>query len=399
MPETQTPGGEARIAHGGEVRPSRPLHIVLLDYRDLHHPEAGGAEVYINELFQRLACTHRVTLLSARYRGAPAEDRIGRIRVLRSGNTATANFMVARTALALARREPVDIFVENICKLPFLLPAFTQIPVLPIVLHLFGHTIFYELNPLVAAYSWLYERLIPPVYRGLHFVALSESTAHDLERRGLRHAGIDIVHPGLDLAQYQLNGTAVRSDTPLLVYVGRLKRYKQIDIVVRAFARVLTTLPAARLVIVGKGDDQGRLEDIVRGLGIGTAVQFAGFVSEAEKIAWLQRAHVVLYPSPKEGWGLSTIEAAACGTPVLASDAEGLRDAVRHGVTGFLIPHTDVEAWAQRMLEVLSNAALRQQLGAGGREWARGFDWAVEAEKMRRIVEQVAARAPQQEHR
>ena len=361
MPETQTPGGEARIAHGGEVRPSRPLHIVLLDYRDLHHPEAGGAEVYINELFQRLACTHRVTLLSARYRGAPAEDRIGRIRVLRSGNTATANFMVARTALALARREPVDIFVENICKLPFLLPAFTQIPVLPIVLHLFGHTIFYELNPLVAAYSWLYERLIPPVYRGLHFVALSESTAHDLERRGLRHAGIDIV--------------------------------------VRAFARVLTTLPAARLVIVGKGDDQGRLEDIVRSLGIGAAVQFAGFVSEAEKIAWLQRAHVVLYPSPKEGWGLSTIEAAACGTPVLASDAEGLRDAVRHGVTGFLIPHTDVEAWAQRMLEVLSNAALRQQLGAGGREWARGFDWAVEAEKMRRIVEQVAARAPQQEHR
>jgi hypothetical protein len=66
-----------------------PLHIVLLDYRDITHPEAGGAEVYLNEIFQRIAaCGHRVTLLSGRYRGACREERIGRIRVLRTGNKA-----------------------------------------------------------------------------------------------------------------------------------------------------------------------------------------------------------------------------------------------------------------------------------------------------------------------
>ncbi len=324
------------------------LHIVLLDYRDITHPEAGGAEQYLNEIFQRVAARgHRVTLLCARYAGAATEARIGTLRVLRSGNKATANVSVARAALALARREHVDVFVENICKLPFLLPALTKIPVVPIVLHLFGHTVFYETNPVVATYVWLFEKLIPPFYRGRRFVALSESTARDLVRRGVRASRMDVVHPGLDFAHYQIEPPVPKAETPLLLYVGRLKRYKQIDIAVRAFAMVRAAVPQARLVIVGKGDDQPRLEALTRSLGLGDTVTFAGFVSEPAKVEWMHRAHAVIYPSPKEGWGLSTLEAAACGTPVLASDAEGLRDAVRDGETGFLIPHRDMDAWGQ----------------------------------------------------
>jgi glycosyltransferase involved in cell wall biosynthesis len=385
------PAWQVEVPHTG-APVTAPLHIVVLDYRDTHHPEAGGAEVYVNEIFQRVAAHgHRVTLLSARYRGAKAEDRIGQIRVLRAGNTATTNFVGARVALALARSERVDVFVENICKLPFLLPVLTKIPVLPVVLHLFGRTIFLQLNPLAAAYAWLYEKLIPPVYRGLRFVALSESTACDLKARGVRDSGMDIVHPGIDAHRYALGGVAPSADEPLLVYVGRLRRYKQIDIAVRALARVRRTVPKARLVLVGKGDDQPRLEAIARAEGVADAVTFTGYVSEDAKIEWLHRAHAVLYPSPKEGWGISTIEAAACGTPVLASDSEGLRDAVRHGTTGFLIPHLDVSAWAERMIEILRDAPLRARMGAAAREWARRFDWDIEAEKMRRILEEMAA--------
>jgi len=128
----------------------------------------------------------------------------------------------------------------------------------------------------------------------------------------------------------------------------------------------------------------------VSSLGLGDTVTFTGFVSEREKVEWLHRASVLVYPSPKEGWGISAIEAAACGTPVVASDSEGLRDAVRHGMTGFLVPHTDVGAWAGRLRELLTEPVTQARLGAGGREWARGFDWDVEAQKMSRILEQVA---------
>lgn len=369
-----------------------PLHIVLLDYRDVTHPEAGGAETYLQEIFGRVANHgHHVTLVCAGYRGAAPEGRISRIRILRQGNKLNANVMGARAALALARRERVDLFVENLCKIPFLMPIFTKIPVLPVVLHLFGHTVFQETNPAVASYVWLSEKLIPLFYRDIPFVALSDSTAEDLARRGVRASSITIVPPGLDLKHYEAIDAIPKSDRPLLVYVGRLKRYKGIDTVIRAFVSVLRAIPEALLVLVGKGGDRPRLEALARRLGLGDAVRFEGFVPEETKIRWLRQAHAVVYPSPREGWGIAAAEAAACGTPVLASDAEGLRDVVRHGVTGFLIPHRDTGAWEARMIEILGDAPLRERMAAAAREWARRFDWDVEAEKMRRIVEEVAA--------
>ncbi len=371
---------------------------MLLDYRDVRHPEAGGAEHYLNEVFQRVAGRgHRVTLLCARHGQSPAEETIGRIRVRRAGNKATANIIGARAALALARREPVDLFVENICKIPFLLPALTRVPVLPVVHHLFGHTVFYETNPLLAAYVWLHERLIPPVYKGLPFVAVSDSTAQDLARRGVRAARIDIVHNGIEGHRFATLPSLPRAAEPLLVFVGRLKRYKQIDTVLRAFAQVHRDLPQARLVFIGKGDDRDRLERLANALGLRDAVRFEGFVAEDVKLAWLRRAHALVYPSPKEGWGIGALEAQAAGTPVVASDAEGLRDAVRHEVTGFLVPHRSVDAWAQRMQQLLTDVAMRERMGGAARQWAAQFEWDVAADKMAGIIEQVAAHAPRKE--
>ena len=361
----------------------------MLNHRDLTHPEAGGAEVYLHEIFQRIAAAgHRVTFLCAGYNAAPRTDRYGDITVLRVGTQTTMHFVGTFAALQLARRERVDVFVESLCKLPFLVPAFTRTPVLPVVLHLFGAAAFRELNPALAAYVWLSEKLIPPVYRRLPFVALSESTARDLRRRGITTARIDVVPPGLDLAQYP-ESPCRGAQEPLLVYVGRLKRYKGLDIVLRAFARARMQVPAARLALVGKGDDRPRLERLVNSLGLGDAVHFAGYVSEDSKIDWLQRACAVVYPSPKEGWGIATMEAAACGRPVLASNADGLRDAVQDGVTGLLISHSDVERWAAGMTQMLLDAPLRRRLGAAARLWACQFDWDTQAAKMHLILENV----------
>jgi glycosyltransferase involved in cell wall biosynthesis len=370
---------------------TRPLHIVLLDYRDTEHPEAGGAEVYMREIFERVAASgHRVTWISGAYRGARREEWLGNLRALRFGNKATANYSSVIAALRLARRERVDLFVENICKIPFFLPAVTKRPVLPIVLHLFGDTVFREVNPLMASYVWLHERPIPYVYRGLPFVALSQSTALDLERRGVQCGQVEIVPPGLNFERYR-SGTTGKSEHPLLLYVGRIKRYKQIDIALRAFAKVRRQLPAARFVIVGKGDDRPRLEAVIRSLGLNEAVRFTGFVGEEEKIEWMRRAHALVYPSPKEGWGISATEAAACGTPVVASDSEGLREAVSDGTSGFLVRHADVDAWAHRMTQLLTDDDLRERMGKAAVEWSRRFDWDVGAETVRRVIERVAA--------
>lgn len=384
----------APVQPDGAATAARRLHIAILDYRDIHHPEAGGAEVYMYEIFRRIAAAgHRVTWISANDAGV-AEDREGNLHMVRAGNKMTANFTSARRALRLAVEEPVDLFIENLCKIPFFLPAYTDAPVLPIVLHLFGETVFRETNPLLASYVWLYERFIPRVYRGRPFVALSESTAQDLRRRGVQARWIDVVPPGLDLARYAAADAAPRG--PLVAYVGRLKRYKQIDIVLRAFAEVLCARPDARMVVLGKGDDRSRLESLAVKLGIAAAVDFRGFVGEDEKIDWLRRARVVVYPSPKEGWGISTTEAAACGTPVVASDSEGLRDAVRADVTGFLVPHADVSRWAARIREVLEDDAVFDRLHRGAIAWAEEFDWEARAAQMWRSIERAVGDAAAQ---
>jgi glycosyltransferase involved in cell wall biosynthesis len=369
---------------------SSGLHIVLLDYRDVTHPEAGGAETYLNEMFQRIAAVgHRVTLIAARYQGARPEARIGEIRVRRVGNKATFNVAGAREALRLAAAEHVDLFVENICKIPFFLPVFTRVPVLPIVLHLFGRTVFHEVNPAFASYVWLYERLIPLAYRGLRFVAISESTARDLQRRGLRTSQIDIVSPGLDLERYRTDANVPKAGQPLLLYVGMLKRYKGIDTVIRAFAAARRTVADARLVLVGKGPDRERLEALARSLGVADAVGFEGWVSDDDKVDWLRRARALVYPSRKEGWGIPTMEAAGCGTPTLASDSDGLRDAVHDGVTGFLVPHTDIDSWAGRMVQILTDDALCARMEAAARQRAQGFSWDAQAAKMQVVVDAV----------
>ena len=368
------------------------LHIAILDYRDIYHPEAGGAEVYMHEIFRRIAdYGYRVTWISARDAGAAAEVREGNLRMLRSGNKATANFTSARAALRLAGEERVDLFIENLCKIPFFLPLYTDAPVLPVVLHLFGETVFSEANPLLASYVWLYERFIPRVYRDQPFVALSDSTAEDLRRRGVRMRWVEVVPPGLNLESFSA-ATADQRE-PIVLYVGRLKRYKQVENVLQAFARVQEEMPQARMVVIGKGDDRERLESVVRRQRIESVVDFRGFVTEEEKLEWMRRARVVVYPSPKEGWGISTTEAAACGAPVVASNSAGLRDAVRDGVSGFLVPHGDVAAWARRIRSILESDTLFRELQRGALEWAREFDWDTRATQMRLTIERAVAEA------
>jgi glycosyltransferase involved in cell wall biosynthesis len=157
--------------------------------------------------------------------------------------------------------------------------------------------------------------------------------------------------------------------------VGRLKRYKGIGLAIRALAVARRARADLRLDIAGTGDHRGALERLATELGQSDAVSFHGFVTEERKISLLRAAWANLFPSPKEGWGITIVEAAACGTPSLASDSPGLRDSVRHMETGYLIPHGEVDALAARMLELAGNPALVARLGAAARRFAERLTW------------------------
>jgi glycosyltransferase involved in cell wall biosynthesis len=160
-----------------------------------------------------------------------------------------------------------------------------------------------------------------------------------------------------------------------------------VDLVLRGFARA--GLADARLEIAGAGDHRGSLERLAASLDLGDRVTFLGRIGESEKLALLRRAWGLVFTSPKEGWGITNLEAAACGTPVVASDSPGIRESVRHGVTGYLSSHGDVDALAASLRRLAGDRSLVERLGRQARAFAEGFTWeraAVETEDHLREV-------------
>jgi glycosyltransferase involved in cell wall biosynthesis len=356
------------------------VKILLVNWNDRENPYAGGAEVHLHEIFGRLArWGHEVDLVASGWAGAAPRAELDGIRVYRTARRYSFALRGRGAVRRRLRERTYDVLVEDLNKIPLYLAGLTPLPLSVLVHHLFGTTIFREAAPPVAALVWLAERPLPWAYRRAAFQAVSESTRDDLIARGVRADRIEVIPEGVDTAWYcpppPEGGAPSRAERPTFLYLGRLKRYKGVDIALRALAEARRRRPDVLLEIVGQGDDQPRLERLTRQLGLEAAVRFLGYASEEEKRRLLRRAWAVVFPSPKEGWGLSNVEAAACGTPALASDSPGLRESVRHGETGFLVPHGDWRALAERMLALAADEGLVARLGRGARSFAEGLSW------------------------
>jgi glycosyltransferase involved in cell wall biosynthesis len=192
--------------------------------------------------------------------------------------------------------------------------------------------------------------------------------------RGFRAAAVRVIYPGVDSARLVPDATVARAADPTFLYVGRLKRYKQVETAIRAIRRLKETAPGARLWVAGTGEDRARLERIAGQESVRSAVEFLGYVSEEKKIELYRRAWAVVLPSLKEGWGITNLEAAACGTPALAADNSALRESVQDGETGYLFPTGDAVALGAAMARV-TDPALRERLARAARAFAETFSW------------------------
>lgn len=367
------------------------MNVLLVNWQDRENPQAGGAEVHLFEIFGRLAAAgHRVRLICSGWAGAASSAVVGGIRVERVGGR--SSFAVAgRGAVRRAiRAERPDVLVEDINKLPLYL-AHQGVRFCAIVPHLFGETVFQEAPWPVAAAVWLSERPLRFGYRDSAFHAISESTRDDLVARGIPAASVRVIHPGVDGARFTPDPSGRRKSAPTFLYVGRLKRYKGIGYAIRALALARRVRPDLRFVVAGAGDYLPELRRLTAELGQDGAVDFRGFVSEAEKLALLQGCWANVFPSPKEGWGITVVEAAACGTPSIASNSPGLRDSVRDGETGYLVPHGDPDALAARMLEFAASPALVARIGAAARRFAEGLTWEGAAAATERHLDDIIA--------
>ena len=363
------------------------MRVLLVNWQDRENPQAGGAEIHLHEIFGRLAAKgHDVRLLCGGWPGCPPRTTLDGIDVYRVGTRHTFPFLAHR-----AYRENhdgwADVLVEDINKVPLYTPGWNPKACVALVPHLFGSTAFQELAAPLAAAVWLTERPLGRSYHNVPFEAISESTAADLAQRGIPRGSIEVIYPGIDTVAYTPNA-AQRSPAPVFSYLGRLKKYKGVQLVIRAFAEM--AVPSAVLEVAGAGDFRPKLEELARSLDLGERVRFLGRISEAEKVALLRRSWALVFASPKEGWGITNLEAAACGTPVVASNSPGIRESVRDGETGFLVPHGDIVGMAAAMRRVAASLDLVRTLGSAARTFSETFTWERAAAETERHLASVA---------
>ena len=334
---------------------------------------------------------HAVTLLVSGWPGAAARETVDGLDVHRVGGRHTFSLMAPLYYQRRLRRERHDLLIEDLNKVPVFAPLWAREPVVLLVHHLFGSTAFQEATLPFATATWLLEQPLPLAYRKLPVQAVSESTAGDLVRRGFERTRIEVITNGVDLESFSPDPAGRRFEEPTLLYLGRLKQYKRVDLILLAMSALRARGVRARLLVAGRGDAADDLRALAARLQLDDRVEFLGFVDEEHKRKLFRGAWVHVLTSPKEGWGISNLEAAACGTPTIASDAPGLRDSVIDGGTGFLVPHGDVTALADRLEQLLQDGELRTRLGAGARQFALQHTWDRAAEETERHLRAVLA--------
>jgi glycosyltransferase involved in cell wall biosynthesis len=349
------------------------MRILIFNWRDPTHPWAGGAEVFLYEAARRwIDWGHSVTWLCGRHESQPSNEQIAGINIIRQGGIYSA-YPAAAFAYLVKMRRQFDVLLDSANGIPFFTPMFSTAPRVILVHHIHREVFFLELPWHLAHLGNILERVVMPLaYRRTPFIAVSTSSQQALMDIGIPANQISVIHNGVDKVRFQPGD---KCKTPLIVFVGRLRRYKSVDIAIRAMPELLRLVPEARLEIAGSGPMESRLRVLTDDLGLAEKVIFHGFLTEEAKVELIQKAHVAVNTSLKEGWGLTVIEANACGTPVVAARVAGLQDSVLDGKTGVLVPYGDSTALARQIGKLLQDDVRRNKMSQEAIKWAACFNW------------------------
>lgn len=350
------------------------------------NPEMGGAEVFTREVAKRwVKAGHEVTLFTSEFSGCKKEEVVDGVRIVRAGRILDLSLYRKAKKYYEERfsKEGYDVVIDEINTRPFFTPTFVNNgeKVVALIHQLAREYWLYELPFLISFIGYyVLEDMWLRNYVDVPTVTVSESTRHDLLALGFKK--IYVVPEGLNFTP--LNEVPEKEKYPVIVYAGRLKRTKRPEHAVKAFKIVKESLPSAELWVIGDGPLRKKLEKMTV-----NGVKFFGQLSNEERRKLLARAWVLVHPGVREGFGLNVIEANALGTPCVAYDVPGLRDSIRDGETGLLVPNGDVKALASAIIKILSEEELREALSKNALKWARQFNWDTTAEKFLDIVKKV----------
>ena len=356
------------------------MHILVLTDRDWTHPQGGGTGTNLfGQVSRWLAWGHRVSMIACAYPGCEPHEQIGELTIHRVGGRSTV-FPRAIWKQWRGLVPDADVTLEVVNGITFLTPLWLRGPRVTLVHHIHRDHYVREMGRAGNVAAWVLETApLKMLYRGSRFLTISNAAADDMAAVGIPREHIEMNYLGVELDAYE---PGRRAEHPMLLYLGRLKRYKRIELLLD----VLEQIPEATLEMAGEGDHREAIEHEIARRGLAPRVLMHGHVSEEKKLELLQRAWANMTASSAEGWCLTVMEAAACETPSVAMAVGGLPESIADGETGLLARTPEELVEKTRLL--VQDAELRERLGARARERAREFTWDRAAERNLHLLQE-----------
>lgn len=352
------------------------MNILILNWRDIKNPSGGGAEILTHELAKGwVKSGYQVTQFSSLFKGAAKKETIDEVEFMRSGRWWNVHFFAF--IYYLQNRGKIDILIDEVHWFPFFSALYARKKTVALTCEV-ANKLFFTLfpYPLALLFRGL-EKIYLYIYKNIPTMAISESTKNDLLKEGVNSKSVTVIHMGLSIPKGIKRYP--KEKNPTFIYLARLNKQKGIFDAIDAFAEIRnqkTGIKNPQFWIVGLGEENTvkEVKELVKKYELEKNVTFFGFVNDVKKYELLARAHILLILSVHEGWGLTAVEAALQGTPVVGYDIPGLRNSVNNGETGILTSSTPKEL-AKNAMSLLDNKILYDKMCRQASLWAKKFRW------------------------
>jgi glycosyltransferase involved in cell wall biosynthesis len=357
------------------------MNILILNWRDPKHPNAGGAEIVTREHAKAWSkAGHNVTWFSSFFQGAKEKEILDRIEIIRKGDQVFGVQFHVFLWYLFGKHKKYDLVIDQFHGIPFFTPLYVPTKKLAFIHEVTKNV--WKFNPWPKPFNiipYIIGTIIEPwifklFYSKIPFLTVSQSTKDELIKWGIKTENISVIHNG---TSYSVLQRKIEKNTQkTIMFLGALAHDKGIEDALRVFGVIASNESEWKFWVVGKGDPEyiRKLKIQADELHIKN-ITFFGYVSEAKKFELLRKAHILINPSVREGWGLVNIEANTVGTPVVAYDVSGCRDSIKNGNTGIIVKEGDYKAMADVCIELVMNTKNYKKISTNALNWSKRFRW------------------------
>lgn len=371
--------------------------ILFLSWRDIKAPKKGGAEVFTHEMFKNIDKNKfEIEHISPMFEGAKGEEYIDGVRYIRRGNIATV--IPYAMYYYFKNRNEINFVVDQCNSHRFFTPFWVSSKKRIFFIHQMTREIWFRNMKAPFSHLGYYtEKIMTKIYKKNRTFTVSNSTKNDLIDMGLNSESIMILPEGIDFVPWERDDFLEKEKEYTFTYVGRYAKYKGIDYALDAFGKFQRKHPNSKLWIVGKKNQEyidKHLSPIIKKYNLTESteegegdVTYFGFVSDEKKLELMSKSHMLLFPSEREGWGLTVTEAAAVGTPSIVYKSAGLVDAVDNGRAGFLVKENTVDGIYKEMCSLVDMKDHYEEKRIDAHEFSKNFQWHKTANEFENYME------------